>query len=111
MWSQEGYLAPVYAAVGPGAPSYLYSHHPTGKVPQRLFLWKTLIQRWLPLGLDYWKLWDNLVPEVVELFCFLKNDYHTLFAAGLEFKNIARLNKLTSPEDDRTCPLDLPEDK
>ena len=29
---QEGYLAPVYAGVGPGAPSYLYSHHPTGKV-------------------------------------------------------------------------------
>jgi hypothetical protein len=29
---KEGYLAPVYAAVGPGPPSYLYSHHPKGKV-------------------------------------------------------------------------------
>ena len=34
--SQEGYLAPVYAAVPTGKPgfkpSYLYSHHPKGKV-------------------------------------------------------------------------------
>jgi len=29
---KEGYLAPVYGKVSPGAPSYLYSHHPKGKV-------------------------------------------------------------------------------
>jgi len=29
---KEGYLAPVYAKVSPGPPSYLYSHHPKGKV-------------------------------------------------------------------------------
>jgi len=63
---KEGYLAPVYAAVGPGAPSYLYSHHPTGKV---------------------WTIGSS------------------------ETTWSLRLNKLTSPEDDRTCPLDLPEDK
>ena len=25
---KDGYLAPVYAKVSPGSPSYLYSHHP-----------------------------------------------------------------------------------
>lgn len=30
---QEGYLGPVYAKIGDGPPSYLYSHHPKGKVP------------------------------------------------------------------------------
>lgn len=29
---KDGYLAPVYAKVSPGSPSYLYSHHPKGKV-------------------------------------------------------------------------------
>ena len=29
---KEGYLTPVYAKVTPGSPSYLYSHHPKGKV-------------------------------------------------------------------------------
>jgi len=29
---KEGYLAPVYGKVSEGAPSYLYSHHPKGKV-------------------------------------------------------------------------------
>jgi len=63
---KEGYLAPVYAAVGPGAPSYLYSHHPTGKV---------------------WTIGSS------------------------ETTWSLRLNKLTSPEEQRTCPLDTPEDK
>jgi len=29
---KEGYLTPVYGKVSEGAPSYLYSHHPKGKV-------------------------------------------------------------------------------
>lgn len=29
---KEGYLAPVYAKVSSGSPSYLYAHHPRGKV-------------------------------------------------------------------------------
>jgi len=30
--TKEGYLAPVYAKISEGEPSYLYSHHPKGKV-------------------------------------------------------------------------------
>ena len=29
---KEGYLGPVYGKVSEGPPSYLYSHHPKGKV-------------------------------------------------------------------------------
>ena len=75
---QEGYLAPVYAAVGPGAPSYLYSHHPTGKVTHIPSIHNDMATLKLKSfkknlvfrcscscsGVDHWQLGDKLVAEV-----------------------------------------------
>ena len=95
---QEGYLAPVYAAVGPGAPSYLYSHHPTGKV--------TLIPSIHNMVKCY--IGSKKFQKELVFRCF---HVQVWTIGSSETSWSLRLNKLTSPEEQRTCPLDTPEDK